>query len=110
VTEFVLDASVALQWLLEDESDRVYSLQVLKSLATNVAVVPPLWFYEVGNGLLMASRRGLISLPALANTHRLTVYDAAYLALARRLQVPLATNDAALRRVANALDVKVAAV
>jgi hypothetical protein len=50
----VLDASLALQWFLEDEADRKYSLAVLASLAEKHALVPMLWFYEVGNGLLMA--------------------------------------------------------
>jgi predicted nucleic acid-binding protein len=48
VSEFVLDASVVLQWFLEDEADRGYSLVVLESLAEKRAVVPSLWFYEVG--------------------------------------------------------------
>jgi predicted nucleic acid-binding protein len=48
VSEFVLDASAALQWFLEDEADGGYSLVVLKSLAEKRAFVPSLWFYEVG--------------------------------------------------------------
>jgi hypothetical protein len=54
VSDLVLDASLALQWFLEDEADRQYGLSVLASLSTKRAVVPMLWFYEVGNGLLMA--------------------------------------------------------
>jgi predicted nucleic acid-binding protein len=57
VSNFVLDASIALQWFFEDEADRNYSLAVLASLSENRALVPLLWFYEVGNGLLMACRR-----------------------------------------------------
>jgi hypothetical protein len=57
VSDLVLDASLALQWFLEDEADRKYSLNVLSSLSEKQAVVPVLWFYEVGNGLLMAYRR-----------------------------------------------------
>lgn len=54
MSEFVLDASLALQWFLEDEADRNYAMAVLASLSEKRAVVPSLWFYEVGNGLLMA--------------------------------------------------------
>ena len=86
-----------------------------------------LWFYE-GNGLLMAYRRKritfdqiagfltrlkslpieaaaqtpdeLLDLPALAQKHNLTNYDAAYLTLALRFKLPLATTDADLRSAA----------
>ncbi|HEV3302289.1 MAG TPA: type II toxin-antitoxin system VapC family toxin, partial [Planctomycetaceae bacterium] len=62
MSDFVLDASLALQWFLEDEADRKYSLAVLASLSEKRALVPMLWFYEVGNGLLMAYRRKRIAL------------------------------------------------
>ena len=133
MSDLVLDASLALQWFLEDEAGRQYSLSVLASLATKRAVVPMLWFYEVGNGLLMAHRRKRITfdqadgfltrlkalpidaaeqvpsevleLPAIAQKHSLTNYDAAYLALAMRFRLPLATTDADLRRAAAAAGV-----
>jgi hypothetical protein len=54
VSDLVLDASLALQWFLEDETDRKYSLEVLASLSEKRALVPLLWFYEAGNGLFMA--------------------------------------------------------
>lgn len=57
MSDLVLDASLALQWFLVDEADRKYCLSVLSSLSEKQAVVPMLWFYEVGNGLLMAYRR-----------------------------------------------------
>jgi predicted nucleic acid-binding protein len=135
VSDLVLDASLALQWFLEDEADRQYGLSVLANLSTKRAVVPMLWFYEVGNGLLMAYRRKritfdqvdgfltrlkalpidaapqgpseILELPALAQKHSLTNYDAAYLALAMRLRVPLATTDADLRRAAVAAGVEI---
>ena len=106
MSDFVLDASLALQWFLEDEANREYSLAVLASLSEKRALVPLLWFYEVGNGLIMAHRRKriafdqidgfltrvkalpiefgqqtpseILELPNLANTHGLTNYDAAY--------------------------------
>ncbi len=135
MSDLVLDASLALQWFLVDEADRKYSLSVLSSLSEKQAVVPVLWFYEVGNGLLMAYRRkriaqdqidgfltrlknlpiqaapqapmDVLDLPALAQTHSLTNYDAAYLSLALRLGLPLATTDAALRRAATAAAVPI---
>jgi predicted nucleic acid-binding protein len=135
VSDLVLDASLALQWFLVDEADRKYSLSVLSSLSEKQAVVPVLWFYEVGNGLLMAYRRKrialdqidgfltrlkklpieaapqapieILDLPALAQTHSLTNYDAAYLSLALHLGLPLATSDAALRRAATAVAVQI---
>jgi predicted nucleic acid-binding protein len=133
VSDLVLDASLTLQWFLEDEAGRQYSLSILASLSTKRAAVPILWFYEVGNGLLMARRRKritldqidgflmrlkalpidaaqqgpseILELPALAQKHSLTNYDAAYLALAMHLGLPLATNDADLRRAAVAAGV-----
>jgi len=128
VSDLVLDASLALQWFLDDETDRKYSLSVLASLSEKRALVPILWFYEVGNGLLMAYRRKritieqivgfltrlkalpidaaqqtpaeILELPALAESHGLTNYDAAYLALARAFKLPLATMDSSLRKAA----------
>ncbi len=133
--DLVLDASLALQWFLEDETDRKYSLAVLASLSEKRALVPLLWFYEVGNGLLMAHRRKRISLdqvdgfltrlkalpidaaqetpseilemPALAQSCSLTNYDAAYLALAMRFGLPLATTDRDLRAAATSVGVLV---
>ena len=61
MSDFVPDASLALLWFLEDEADRNYSLAVLASLSEKRALVPLLWFYEVGNGLLMACRRKRIT-------------------------------------------------
>jgi predicted nucleic acid-binding protein len=137
VSDLVLDASLALQWFLEDESGRQYGLSVLASLSSKRAVVPVLWFYEVGNGLLMAHRRKritfdqidgflarlkalpidaaqqdpeeILELPELAQKHGLTNYDAAYLALALRLKVPLATTDGDLRKAAVAAGVAMVA-
>lgn len=135
MSDFVLDASLALQWFLEDEADRKYSLAVLVSLSEKRALVPLLWFYEVGNGLLMAHRRkritldqiggfltrlkalpmdaaqqtpsAILELPALAQSHSLTNYDAAYLALAKQYNLPLATMDASLRRAAVSAGVRI---
>jgi predicted nucleic acid-binding protein len=128
LSEIAVDASLSLQWFLEDEVDRGYSLTVLRSLSEDSARVPLLWFYEVGNGLMMALRRKritsaqvteyltrvrklpispddagpdlILALPDLAGRYELTNYDAAYLELAIRRKILLATTDEALRRAA----------
>lgn len=135
MSDFVLDASLTLQWFFEDETDRKYSLGVLASLSEKRALVPILWFYEVGNGLLMAFRRSritadqigafltrlknlpidaaqetpgeLFELPSFARIHSLTNYNAAYLALAQRAAIPLATTDRTLRLAAVSASVSV---
>lgn len=135
MSDFVLDASLALRWFLEDETDREYSLAVLASLSEEQAVVPFVWFYEVGNGLLVAYRRKritfdsiegflarlkalpieaaqqapseILELPTLAKAHGLTNYDAAYLALAMSSNLPLATTDSHLREASVAGGVKI---
>jgi predicted nucleic acid-binding protein len=102
---------------------------LLKGISdTNRPIVPWLWFYEIGNALAVAvvrkriaveqleeilqmleqmpididpsDRVDLLRLPHLARKHGLTTYDAAYLHLALRQKLPLATTDAALKRVA----------
>jgi len=55
-TAFVLDASIALAWGFEDESN-AYTEKVLESLVEGEAFVPAVWPLEVGNALLMAERR-----------------------------------------------------
>jgi predicted nucleic acid-binding protein len=49
--------------------------------------------------------RAWTDVSSLAETHRLTVYDAAYLELAGRRMLPLATLDAALRRAGEAMGI-----
>jgi predicted nucleic acid-binding protein len=52
----VLDSSITLSWYFEDErTDASYA--VLQLVAEEGAVVPPLWRFEVANGLQMAVRR-----------------------------------------------------
>lgn len=124
---FVLNASVAACWAFDDE-DHPVATQALERLRTDPALAPSLWWFELRNTLMVNERRGRLTtadttaflravgrLPvtldpapgdaavlALARTHRLTVYDAAYLELAQRESLPLATLDAALARVAQA--------
>ena len=57
---FVLDSSVALAWLLQDEAnERTDALA--DRLEQENAHVPPIWSLEVGNALMMAMRRKRIS-------------------------------------------------
>jgi predicted nucleic acid-binding protein len=130
----VLDASVAIAALIEeDRSDE--ARRILCEIGNDSTVVPALWFLEVGNTLLLAERRRSLSAAArrdhladlsrlpitidhemashawqrtmeLAERHALTLYDAAYLELSLRHQLPLATFDAALRRAAKAAGVR----
>ena len=123
---FVLDSSVTLAWLLPDE--RSAALDVLgDALRETNAIVPAIWPYEIGNALRTAQKRARIAaadllqlrgaLAALpidvepVETHRvldvvgdlardldITVYDAAYVELARRRALPLATLDERLRK------------
>jgi predicted nucleic acid-binding protein len=130
----VLDASVALSWLLPDEH-HARSLTIRKLVLDDGATATMFWRYEVANGLLMAARRKrydvqriaadlrtLALLPVsmdeatwacawaqsitIAQTHKLTAYDAAYLELALRSNLPLATFDAALAKAARAAGAK----
>ena len=134
----VIDSSMTLAWYFEDEKTEL-SLAVLRRVADAGAIVPALWRLEVLNGLQVAVRRGRIdsayrdaSLADLQSlviaidpaTNRqawsatlrlcerfgLTPYDAAYLELAQRRQLPLATLDAALIRAARADNVQLAGV
>lgn len=133
MSPFVLDASVAACWLLDDELDAGASA-MLARLRRDDALVPQLWHFEIRNCLLVAERRQRLSandveqrlgelkkLPVrtdtvpdleaaftLARAHRLSFYDALYLELAQRRNAALATLDAALRRAAVAEDLPLA--
>ena len=127
IARFVLDSSVTLSWAFTDEQDpsAMRAAQLLESDAAD-ALVPVLWWYEIRNTLIVGERRSRIShehtaiflsqishLPIeiagapddgillnLARETKLTVYEAAYLAVARRENRPLATLDTALRAAA----------
>ncbi len=125
MSRFVLDCSAAMAWCFEDESDG-YADAVLDGLVKGTAVVPSHWPLEVANVLLVAERRGRLkeadstrflellgALPievdsetharaigailSLGREHGLSSYDAAYLELAMRESVPLASLDQPLR-------------
>jgi predicted nucleic acid-binding protein len=130
---FVLDASVTLAWHFEDEASTEVRSVAHQAFADGVAV-PQHWLLEVFSGLLRGERRDRASpagtqefvtflqdlstevddldedrvvsvLLPLARDQRLSLYDAAYLELASRRSLPLATLDASLVRAASAIGV-----
>ncbi|MBI4875036.1 MAG: type II toxin-antitoxin system VapC family toxin [Acidobacteria bacterium] len=124
---FVLDASVTLCWAFCDE-DHPVAGRALARIRTEEAVVPSLWWFEVRNILIVNERRKRLTesdtaaflrdlsrlcirqdrdpdeaeVLRLARRRRLSVYDAAYLELARREGLALATLDADLVKSARA--------
>ena len=131
MARLVPDASATLTWCFEDEATPWTDALLAKLRAGDEAIVPAHWPAEVANALLIAVRRGRISrekanrffldlraLPIhidpessetvfdqvfkLAEKYSLTVYDAAYLELAIREGLPLATLDHDLRKAARA--------
>ena len=130
----VLDASVTLAWIYPDETTEALQ-RLFAQVIERGAVVPALWRLEVANGLTIAVRRRRISntlrVAALADLAKfevavdeegdrhawsttlhladrfdLTLYDAAYLELAQRRSIPLASLDNALRGAARALGIE----
>ncbi len=135
MSSFVLDNTVTMAWCFAEEATPLSEsiLDRLSNLI-DVAHVPALWLYEVVNVTELAARKGRISqskakeflsniasLPigiesptrsqvfnsvqALAALHQLTAYDAAYLELAIRYKLPIATFDQALAKAAQAAGV-----
>jgi len=129
---------MTLSWCFADEATK-YSRAVLTALGTTYVVVPALWPFEVANGLAIAERRKRITqeriagfletlrrLPIqverrealwvwqavlrLAREHRPTAYDAAYLDLANREQLSLATLDHDLQDACRRLGIAVVEV
>jgi predicted nucleic acid-binding protein len=127
----VLDSSATLAWIYSDETtDPIRRL--FEAVGDEGAVVPALWRLEIANSLTLAVRRGRIEANfrraaltdlalldiaiddqtdahawgetlRVADLFRLTVYDAAYLELAQRRNLPLATLDGELRAAAKSL-------
>ena len=123
-----LDASVALAWAFRDEPLSSAEL-ALDAVTRETVLVPAFWPFEIASGLRQAERQGRIDpgdiprftaglsgLPAtvddalwahvfgdvmdIARKHNLSIYDAAYLDLALRESLPLATLDRSLARTA----------
>lgn len=118
------------------DSDLMYAEKVLDRLSDTIFLVPNLWHLEAANVVARAQNRQwltteqmheflelVVQLPLkvdqetakkamtetfmLANDHNLSVYDAAYLELALRHHVPLATLDADLRKAASKVEVAI---
>jgi predicted nucleic acid-binding protein len=135
VTDFVLDNSVTMRWCFDgasqDYADRI--LRELVTMG-GTAFVPVLWRYEVSAVLARAENKGLLTTDKveeffedlavmkiimdiesaaraltdvyrLATLHRLTAYDAAYLELALRRNLPIATLDIELQNACTAAGV-----
>lgn len=127
----VLDCSIALAWVYPDEVTEAVR-QVFEAVTAEGCVVPMLWRLEVANELTTAVRRGRVTARfraealhalglapiavdpetianawtttlQLADRFALSLYDAAYLELAHRRALPLASLDVPLRDVARNL-------
>lgn len=128
MTMLVLDNSVAMSWCFADQRNE-YTTEVLKALVDGCAVVPALWFLEVANVAALTERKGALKradrvrflqllgglrkqvdhatgeriwgeVYELSIEHKLSSYDARYLELAKRRELPLATQDGDLRAAA----------
>jgi predicted nucleic acid-binding protein len=129
----ILDSSVALAWIYTDELTPA-TLSLSKSIGETGAWAPSIWPLEIANSLFFSIRRGRIdhafrdqaildltrlgisiddvthqhawtTTLALSDRFKLTTYDACYLELAQRRNLPLASLDKDLRRAAEALDI-----
>ncbi len=132
---FVVDSSMAMAWCFEDEATPATN-RFLDRMGTEAAAVPAWWYLEITNVLVLAERKKRISpakvaqfialvesfdlevddqapsrafahLLPLCRSHELTSYDAMYLDLALRRQLPLASLDDDLRAAAKAVGIKV---
>ncbi len=135
MSKFILDCSIAAAWCFEDEASEATD-SLLERVRDHGAVVPSLWLLEITNVLLQAERRNRIttsgattrlellrilpisvehtsqneifnSVITLARVEGLTSYDAAYLELAIRQGLPLATRDKKLVQAANNANIEV---
>lgn len=131
----VIDASITLAWIFPDE-DSPYSRKVLDAVTRRGAFVPSIWSLELMNALLFGEKRKRITqkealksisllnhleiqtapstletdfqqIYSLAREHGLTSYDAAYLALAQKEALPLATLDDYLKKIAKKTGVEI---
>ena len=130
----VLDSSFVLEWALDQKKSRERRA-LFELILSQPVVVPSIWLLEMGNVLVQSQKSGALSVPLekavaalwnlsvtvddtrpetawgpvveLARRHRLSVYDASYLELARRRKALLATLDAALIEAAHKEGVEV---
>jgi predicted nucleic acid-binding protein len=132
---FVLDCSVAANWLFDNEADMAgadYALGLLQRMGNVVAVVPALWHVELASMLRKGVMQKRLALPLDQHMLRLaafdirtdaepvdplavatlalesgtSAYDATYLHLCQRLRLPLATLDERLKPCATRAHVK----
>jgi predicted nucleic acid-binding protein len=122
----IIDASVVIAWAFKEQ--HATAERALARIQTEEAIVPALWWYELRNVLVLGERQKRLAeretarflrdisrltitidsspneaqVLTLARRHRLTVYDAAYLELAGREALPLATLDEELATAARA--------
>jgi predicted nucleic acid-binding protein len=123
---FIIDASVVIAWAFKEQ--HATAERALARIQTEEAIVPALWWYELCKVLVLGERQKRLAeretarflrdisrltitidsspneaqVLTLARRHRLTVYDAAYLELAGREALPLATLDEELAAAARA--------
>jgi predicted nucleic acid-binding protein len=123
---FIIDASVVIAWAFKEQ--HATAERALARIQTEEAIVPALWWYELRNVLVLGERQKRLAeretarflrdisrltitidsspneaqVLTLSRRHRLTVYDAAYLELAGREALPLATLDEELATAARA--------
>jgi predicted nucleic acid-binding protein len=133
MAQFVLDASIAFSWCFPGDptEDTPYSRRILQKLATDDAVVPAIWGFEIANVIFVASNKRKrisqreideylqllkalpiqcevnelwtnVALESQARKWNISAYDAAYVDLALRRNLPLATADDGLKKVAQA--------
>jgi predicted nucleic acid-binding protein len=135
VSRFVLDNTVTMAWCFTDEATEFTETLLSRlSNLTDSAIVPALWLYEVVNVTELAVRKGritaekasaflesladlpiaienpalpqmFVSVRALVGQYELTAYDASYLELAIRHNLPIASSDRALMNAAQAAGV-----
>ena len=133
---FVLDVSACMPWCCEDETTPASEEMLDWAKDGSALHVPALWTWEILNSVSVVIKRKRITadqgrdflvqlgtlnfkiapspqvsdfprLHMLAAVHQLTAYDVAYLDLAKRLSLPLATNDTDLRKAALAEGIQV---
>ena len=132
---FIADASVGVAWAVQSQASAATDDLLDQVAAGDSLIVPTLWPFEIANSLLVLFRRKKILAPErdralealarlpftvddegprlafgrsseLAADHGLSVYDAAYLELAMRRRLPLASRDQALCQAARSCRVK----
>lgn len=125
MTPIVIDNSIVLCWCLADESDPMAD-KAMRRVVDDGAVVPGIWWYEVRNALVVNERRGRLDaadtvailtdlgqmsisvdqehddvmILSLARQHALSIYDAAYIEVALRRGLPIASLDRRLGQAA----------